>query len=120
MRQKIYLATPVNARKETTLLEKQKAAFKRIADMKIYLRNWYPEAEFLSVFDIGTIEEIMMLSEPLIMGQCVEMVMCSDIIILDDGWGESNGCLVERFVADQYGKQVYTMQRFRLKEKLKE
>lgn len=120
MNKKIYLATPVNARKEATLVKKLAEAHKRIQYMRIYLSNWYPEAEFLSVFTIDTVEGLVMLAEPLIMGQCVEMVMCSDIIILDDGWEDSNGCNVERYVADRYGKQVYTMQRFRLKEKLKE
>ena len=118
MTKKIYLATPVNGRKEATLAKKLAEAHKRIQDMRIYLRNWYPEAEFLSVFTIDTVDGLLMLAEPLIMGQCVEMVMCSDIIILDDGWQDSRGCSVERFVAMQYGKQVYTMQRFRLKEKL--
>ena len=113
------MATPVNGRKEPTKIERETAASLRINEMKLYLREWYPEAEFWSVFDFG-LASLLSAEESFIMGRCVAMVMDCDIIVLDDGWGESNGCLVERFVADQYGKEVYTMQRFRLKEKLKE
>lgn len=121
MRQRIYLATPVNGRKEPTLLEKQKAAYKRIEEMKEYLCQWYPDAEFWSsVGNIVIARKGLADREPDIMGRCVAMVMDCDIVILDYGWQDSRGCRVERYVADQYDKEVYTMTRFRLKEKLKE
>lgn len=115
---KIYLATPVNGRKEKTLIQKQLAAKKRVEEMKNYLRRWYPDAEYLSVYDIDTPSGLMKLSEPLIMGLCVELVMTCDTIILDDGWENSQGCTVEYFVAMQYGKQVETLNHIMLKEKL--
>lgn len=112
---KIYLASPVNGRKEKTLKEKQKAAMKRIDEMADYLVKVYPYAEF-----INPVRKIFWVSEreTWIMGMCVTMVMESDIVILDDGWESSQGCTVERFVALQYGKQVYTFNHFKLKEKL--
>ena len=117
---KIYLATPVNARKEKTKEEREIAAYGRIVDMRTYLRNWYPEAEFYYVFNLNFPDELTELSESVIMGRCVEAVMECDIIILDDGWQDSRGCNVEQHVAEQYDKKVYTMKRFRLKEKLNE
>ena len=119
-KKKIYLATPVNGRKEKTLAEKMKAARKRIVEMQEQLKKFYPDATFRCSFDIIGLVLDQPLTEAEIMGACVRMVMESDMIVLDDGWECSQGCTVERFVAMQYGKQVYTMQRFRLKEKLDE
>lgn len=45
---KIYLATPVNGRKEGTLEEKQEAAQERINEMADYMGRIYPDAEFMS------------------------------------------------------------------------
>jgi len=38
--------------------------------------------------------------------------------VLDDGWENSSGCTVERFVAMQYGKKVQTMNYFKMKDKI--
>ena len=111
---RIYLATPVNARKEKTMHTKLTAACKRVDEMQFYLAGIFPDAEFTSVFDSCVIAE----SEATIMGWCVETVMSCDMIVLDDGWENSKGCTVERFVAMQYGKQVRTFNSFLLKDKL--
>lgn len=116
---KIYLATPVNARKEKTLGDKRRAAYARMVEMKYFMQRFYPDAEYHSSFD----EDIAPLgcynwTEAFIMGCCVTCVMLCDMIILDDGWENSKGCTVERFVAMQYGKQVRTFNSFVLKEKL--
>jgi hypothetical protein len=42
------------------------------------------------------------------------------MIVLDDGWECSQGCTVEHYVAMQYGKQVKTINSFKLNEVLKE
>ena len=116
---KIYLASPVNGRKEKTLKEKQQAAMKRIDEMADYLVKFYPDAEFWSsVGNMPIARHGDESKEAKIMGHCVTMVMESDMVILDDGWENSKGCTVERFVALQYGKQVYTFNHFKLKEKL--
>lgn len=113
---KIYIATPVNGRREKTLRVKLEAACMRVAIMLAYLCKWHEDAEFMSVFDIGTPKELEMLAEPLIMGQCVEMVIEADMIVLDDGWESSRGCTIERYVAMQYGKQIRTINWFKLQE----
>lgn len=112
----IYLATPVNGRREATMKEKMKAANDRIEEMKQYLRKWYPDAVFWSSFD--TIPCIGNLTEAEIMGECVRKVMECDMVILDKLWYDSRGCSVERFVADQYGKVVKTMMSFTMRDKL--
>jgi nucleoside 2-deoxyribosyltransferase len=123
---KIYLATPVNGRKEKTLHEKMKAALANIQAMAKIVIKAYPDAEFMSSFEIPDIRALVnnhpvaLPTEARIMGECVCMVMEADMIVLDDGWECSQGCTVERFVAMQYGKQVKTINSFKLNEVLKE
>ena len=123
---KIYLATPVNARKEKTLHQKMNGALKSIQMMAKYLKkNFDPEFEPLCSFDIPEVWNYFLgrrkdpPSEPFVMGECVRMLMEADMIVLDDGWECSQGCTVERFVAMQYGKQVKTINSFKLAEQLK-
>lgn len=116
---KVYVATPVNGRKEKTLLAKQKAAEERIDEIIMYLEKILPDAEFVNpVRQILIYHKAIVGREAAIMGTCVRMVMLSDMIVLDDGWECSQGCTVERFVAMQYGKQVKTINSFKLEEKL--
>lgn len=122
---KIYLATPVNGRKEKTYATKHSGALKRIQEMAKYIRTQFPDVEFMSSFDIHSVRRMIRYPEypkPLeseVMGECVRMVMEADMIVLDDGWECSQGCTVERFVAMQYGKQVKTINSFKLAEQLK-
>lgn len=117
---KIYLATPVNGRKEKTLEQKMKAAYQRIREMEEHVGKWYPDAEMYSSFRIVGLALGQKLEESEVMGACVRMVMDCDMIILDDGWEDSRGCCVERFVAVQYDKKVKTMNYLMMKEKLNE
>lgn len=48
------------------------------------------------------------------MGECVRMVMESDLAIFDDGWESSNGCNVEHYVAMQYGKQIEIIDKYKM------
>lgn len=112
---KVYLATPVNGRKEGTLEEKQEAAQERINEMADYMRRFYHDAEFMSSFDIFQIKYgIGNISEAIIMGECVRMVMESDLVIFDDGWESSNGCNVEHYVAMRYGKQIEIIDKYKM------
>ena len=115
---KIYLATPVNGRKEKTLEQKMKAAWERIGEMQKYMMQFYPDAVFRCSFDIVGMVLDQPMTESEIMGKCVQMVMECDMIVLDDGWENSSGCTVERFVAYVYGKKVHTMNYFKLKDKI--
>ena len=48
---KIYIATPVNARKEETLEEKRIAAYNRMCEIRKQIQERFPDAEFHSSFD---------------------------------------------------------------------
>lgn len=113
---KIYIATPVNGRKEKTLREKLNEAFRSVRLMGSYLLNFYNDAEFVSVFSIAPPMNLINCDESYIMGRCIEMVIDCDIIVLDDGWESSRGCTIERYVAMQYGKQIRTINWFKLQE----
>ena len=115
----IYIATPVNGRKEKTLAEKQKAAEQRVNEIADYLMKRYPDAEFVSSFNIiGVKYHVEDLSEAVIMGACVRMVMESDLVVIDDGWDSSQGCRLEKFTAMIYDIKWVTMASLRLNDKL--
>ena len=119
----IYLATPVNGRKEKSLDEKRKKAYERIKMMEQYLRPKFGEAIFMSSFNfypIGMEKEIEM-GEAEIMGACVEMVMNSDLVILDsENSLNSKGMIVESYVARIYGIKVRTLKHYQMMEQLDE
>lgn len=116
---KIYLATPVNGRKEETLAEKQEAAMKRLDYIAELVKEFYPDAECINpVRKILTYHKGLMDRESTIMGTCVKMVMDSDMIVLDDGWMSSNGCKLERSAAFIYGKQIKTLSGLLIEEEL--
>lgn len=108
---KIYIATPVNARNEATLEEKRLAAYYRMCEIRKELHKRLPKAEFHSSFDehIAPINKELCKSEDCIMGDCVAEVMSCDVILMDDGWGDSHGCKVERYTAQEYGKEIWSL-----------
>ena len=104
---KIYIATPVNARKEGTLDEKRKAAWKRVGSLREQARKFYPDAEYHSSFDyciapLGGRE----FPEATIIGLCVAQVMDCDAILMDWGYENSKGCTIEHTTALTYGKKI--------------
>lgn len=120
---KIYIATPVNGRKEKTLRLKLDMACTRVSALIKYLRQFQfcdEGTEFVSVFTFGTPKELECYEEGAIMGCCVQKVIESDMIVLDDGWESSRGCTIERYVAMQYGKKIQTINWFMLQEVLTE
>ena len=107
---KIYIATPVNARKEKTLQAKLAAALKRVNELTRMVKAHLPKANVCSVFNTIVVRKNgQPVSEDKIMGACVRMVMECDIILMDNGWGDSHGCKVERFTAQEYGKEIWTL-----------
>lgn len=117
---KIYIATPVNGRKENTLEEKQKAAMARVDSIADWMKELYPDAEFINpIRVILTYHNGAEDHEALIMGSCVRMVMQSDLVVLDDGWDSSQGCRLEKYTAMVYDIKWVTMAWLRLNDKLK-
>lgn len=118
---KIYLATPVNGRKEKSLDEKRRKAYERIKMMEQYLRPKFGEAQFRSSFDIVGLVLDQQLTEAEIMGRCVQMVMESDLVILDsENSLNSKGMIVESYVARIYGIKVRTLKHYQMMEQLDE
>lgn len=105
---KIYIATPVNARKEATLEEKRQAAYDRICEIRKQLHRVFPTVEFHSSFDehIAPISKELWKPEPIVIGECVTEVMCNDAIFMDWGWQNSKGCQLEHYTAVLYGKRI--------------
>ena len=101
---RVYVATPVNARKEPTLKEKRAGA-KRRADM---LRCWFcdehPDAEVVTPFDAVPLSEEI--EEPQAIGRCIALLLTCDTILLDRGWTGSKGCALEYHAAKLYNLRV--------------
>ena len=116
MAQNIYIATPVNARRETTMDEKRSAAYLRVKELEYIISksvNGAEFAEFHSAFD-GDIVPIRLApnklpSEAVIMGKCVQRVMECDMVVFDHGWTSSKGCKVEHQTAFEYEKEIYSV-----------
>ena len=106
---KIYIATPVNARKEGTLEEKREAAWKRVMHLRKIIKETNPKAECHSSFEnhIAPINaDAGLLNEATIMGRCVTEVMECDAILMDWGYENSKGCTIEHTTALTYGKKI--------------
>lgn len=101
---RIYIGTPVNARKEATLEEKRKAAHRRCRMLKAWLKDEYPDAEILTPFDAVPLEAKV--TEPEAMGRCITLELTCDAILLDRGWTASTGCNLEYRAAKLYGKKI--------------
>lgn len=106
---KVYIATPVNARKEKTIEAKRKAAYKRVQYLTEEVQKQFEDAEVHSSFDLD-IAPIGVRNpnwtEPEIMGRCVRRVMECDAILVDWNYQHSNGCSVEHYTALVYDKKV--------------
>lgn len=118
---KIYIATPVNGRSEATLEEKRQAAYKRVCELAVKiakLMNMRIEVHSAFDEDIAPINVDLtrkmygykLPSEAVIMGKCVQRVMECDAILLDDGWMESKGCLLEHYAAFDYRKKIFRLE----------
>jgi len=102
---RMYIATPINARKGRDLREKLVAAKHRIELLKEVLSNdeQFKDYELLGTFDVPHRND----NEISILGECVTAVLWSDAIYLDHGWQTSKGCNLEYRAAKIYGKMIF-------------
>lgn len=103
---KLYIATPVNGRKEETLAEKRKAAEVRIKKLKEILRNddrFRAYTEMTSGIDVCTPD----MSEPEALGRCVCEVLRCDAVYMDCGYQHSSGCMLEHDTCRRYKIPLY-------------
>ena len=98
---RIYVATPVNARREKTLEQKRKQAALRCKFLKVVIREDFPDAEVVCSFDVCPLNEEITEAEA--MGRCTGLLLTCDAIYLDHGWTGSKGCNLEYRAAKIYG-----------------
>ena len=106
---KIYVSTPVNARPEGCFEAKYKAAARRARKVaRDFAAATGENPEFIFFFDLAALGRN---TEAEAMGKCIQGVIESDALLLDDtcqeaDWKHSKGCRTEVFAARQYGKSV--------------
>lgn len=104
---RLYIATPVTARQESSLKERVLAARHRVDLVKELLADEPPfkDYEMFSTFDLPHDPEDV--TEARAMGDCITAVLNCDAILLDHGWQTSKGCNLEYRAAKIYGKKIY-------------
>jgi hypothetical protein len=109
MKKRLYIATPINARLERDFTSKYLAAKRRVEELKETIftsdscNRFVEYDEVVSSFDLNPLGKY---SEAQAMGRCIEAVMDSDAIYLDQGWKASSGCILEYSTAKIYGKTI--------------
>lgn len=101
---KIFISTPVNGRKESTLQEKRKAAHRRAKMLKAYMKSEYPHAVVVTPFDAVPLDSN--LKEHEAVGECISLLLTCDTILLDRGWTASKGCNLEYRAAKLYNLHI--------------
>lgn len=103
---KLYIATPVNARKEETFEEKYYAAQKRITELKENLS----EDERFKGWEMTSGPDVCPLgmNETEALRRCVQTVLSCEAIYMDSGWQRSEGCRTEFNTAGRYKIPIYT------------
>lgn len=101
---KLYIATPINARKEKTMQEKLRAARHRVELLKELLSE---DERFYGYVLHSTFSLPSQEDENVALAQCVCAVLRADAIYLDHGWQGSKGCNLEYRAAKIYGKTIY-------------
>lgn len=107
MKSRLYIATPINARKEPTKKERFLAAKHLCELIKEVLSDepWYQDYdEVITPFDVNPFGKY---GETEAMGRCVTAVLESSAIYLDHGWQSSKGCNLEYRTAKLYDKVIY-------------
>ena len=103
---RLYISTPINARREKTFREKYEAAERRCGLLKGKMladTRFRQYGEIVTTFDFNPLG---MFTEEEAMGRCVAAVMQCDAVFLDHGWERSRGCILEYCSARIYGKTV--------------
>lgn len=109
MQKKIYISLPIAFQEDTV--------YQRNQESKEYIKQHYPEYEWISPIDNNHIDDEALGNHLSIdrtayyMGRDIEQVILSDAILMCPGWENSKGCKCEKFVAETYGKEILYMKR---------
>lgn len=101
---KVYFATPVNGRNESSFQEKKIAALKRCIEMREWIKECHPDWIITFSFTVCPINQNM--DETEAMRRCLQLVRHCDIIVLDRRWRLSSGCCEERLEAKHRGIMI--------------
>lgn len=104
---KLYIATPINSRKEKRLEDKYLAAKHRVNMLKEVLEADEQFAQYDTIESTFDINPLGAHTEEQALGRCVIAVLESDAIYLDHGWQGSKGCNLEYRAAKIYRKTIY-------------
>ena len=103
----LYIATPINARPEETFGEKFRGARERVQELKVRLQA---DERFRTFDDMTSGVDVCPLggfTEAKAMGRCIQAVLESDAVYMDDGYETSKGCLLEYDTCRRYKIPVY-------------
>ena len=110
----VYIATPVNGRKEATMELKQEAARQRVEFLRKMVKAVFPDAVCWSSFDFLVPKDLREMSEGEIMGRCVWCIIDKiDHVLMDYDHTDSKGCMLEYSAATIYRKNVIYIDEFR-------
>lgn len=104
---RLYIATPINARREHTMKEKLRAAKHRIELLKELLSEDERFKGYTLHSTFGQDKPKARDEENVALAMCVLAVLRADAIYLDHGWQGSKGCNLEYRAAKIYGKTIY-------------
>lgn len=102
----LYIATPVNARDESTFEAKHRAAMERIQHLKEVLRHDERFAHY-DKFTSGVERCPIGTPEPQAVGRCVQTVLECDAVYMDAGYEASRGCMTEHDTCRRYQIPVF-------------
>lgn len=94
-RPRVYISLPITDREEE--------ARKECKETKEWLEKRFPEAEFISPFEVTTEREM---PYSYYMGRDVEALLECESVIFLDGWKVSKGCRSEHYLAEIYDKKI--------------
>ena len=101
---RIYVSTPINARREPTFKEKRAAAKRRADMLAAWLKEEYPGAVVVTPFDAVPLNTTP--TEPEAIGRNITSLLTCDTICIDRGWTGSKGCNLEYRAAKLYGLRI--------------
>lgn len=99
---KLYIATPINGRREETFAGKFEAAKARVQELKERLRSDKRYAKYDQMTSGVDVCPLGAFTEAKAVGRCVQAVLESDAVYMDCGYEQSAGCLLEYDTCRRY------------------
>lgn len=104
---KLYIATPINGRREETFAVKFEAAQARVQELKEQLRANPKFAKYTQMTSGVDVCPLGAYTEAKAVGRCVQAVLESDAVYMDMDYERSKGCLLEYDTCYRYKIPVF-------------